>query len=960
MIDVKMISKPKSGSGGGSTKTTVVKQITAQNAENADYAKKAGYADAANKAAFSDNADIATRALAADSCRDIASDSDLWDKFARKDIEETFAENVTFEKGAAVVGDVTIGGTLSVSDTATFQKLVTLLAGLQLDADGTYHITSEGVAVLKSITAESAALTSATIESLTVTRDAHFFKLVIDELASAGGQEIWSAANGKADKVEQLSSGDWRLYWRATDGDGRETANKWMTNDLALCMTSNLTEGVNNNSGNNYWWRLVTAVGTETTEINGTSFECHYIDVSSTDYDTAHTNTDPATGDVFALCGHKPAAETATEEETKRQNAILIAAYNSPDSALETPAIAQYKGISTYSFEGCRYSYLAANGNKITGDIELVSGGELDTRLSKIEVSQDEISLQVGSLATQRRNMLSNSKPRYVSATAKDMWTVQLEAGKTYTLSAEAACSKSVADAGFWACMFVYNTEWTDTKMLSFDSPVPTTESLSITPTATSLYTIRFYIADANGAADVSSVSNPYARLNWAQLEQGSSATPWTLAEGESETNDTMLSGLLQQNGAAVLPEGTVLPDNTAKGSFTAGYDCYFDNSSGASDVKIMEQTGLSLVSGNTYTVSFWAKGTQYLILYLQDAATEWRIADGLATSYSLNSDGTVSSETFAHNRELNNGTDGITSLILSDAWKYFTITFTAKGDTLSDRKFTIVAAAGGVAYIYGLKLEAGGRATALSVDDALTPVGISLKKGRIELKANNVVTVNSAGEETAAIDKDGNLRAGSFVATDETLGITTLMTALGFHVTKDAAGIHTGISESGNPYIYGTDADGNIVWKLGEAGYETVVAGELVLTSVSGSLEKLQAIGTKTYTYSCMVSVTLTVKNNSSLSLLVSGSDIQISYENPYSVVESVESYTTDFELAAGAEKTITITHTDELTNTIYSGDGAYNVIADNPAPDAIAVSVLYGGGMIGSVTVKRLLSVE
>lgn len=99
-----------------------------------------------------------------------------------------------------------------------------------------------------------------TTDYLTVTKAAHFFKLIIDEIKSVGGNIIVTPANMDVDNVVQLPNGDYRCYARSTD-DGTEIINTWEIGDQAVCQTFNVHEGVNSNVDNKYYWRLVTNTG---------------------------------------------------------------------------------------------------------------------------------------------------------------------------------------------------------------------------------------------------------------------------------------------------------------------------------------------------------------------------------------------------------------------------------------------------------------------------------------------------------------------------------------------------------------------------------------------------------------------------------------------------------------------------------------------------------------------------
>lgn len=413
MIDVKMIAKPKDGgSTSGSSSVTVVKQIKATSAQTADKAKEAEHAAQADNATNADNANLATRALSADRCDSISDDSELWDKFLRKDTEDTAAEKITFEKGADFNGE------------SNFNALANFLAGLSIGENGTYGITSEGVATLRQLIVEAIQSTDITTDYLTVTKKAHFFEVVIDKLKSVGGTVVLTGVNCKLDLVEAYdASGNlidesdtetevsyWKGYWLAKDGEGNAVTNDWEAGDLAICYTNNMAEGTAYDVSAHYWWRKVEEVddGVVSKTLNGETVEMHWMRISNTTYDSYTDNALPGdesklrvdgTAEANPLDSDAPQAGDSVMllgsmgDDDTRKNAIVLAAskwidngraaYTNTDSAtgetishdaikaIQCPAIIQYQGIGSFSLADCRYTYFAANGNSITGSVSI-------------------------------------------------------------------------------------------------------------------------------------------------------------------------------------------------------------------------------------------------------------------------------------------------------------------------------------------------------------------------------------------------------------------------------------------------------------------------------------------------------------------------------------------------------------------------------------------------------------
>lgn len=77
----------------------------------------------------------------------------------------------------------------------------------------------------------------------------------------------------------------------------------------------------------------------------------------------------PEAGDEIVTLGYRG------NDDAARQSAIILAAYQTPDSGLQTPCIAQYVGINDFNLASHRYSYQAANGNKFVGDFSIIDNG---------------------------------------------------------------------------------------------------------------------------------------------------------------------------------------------------------------------------------------------------------------------------------------------------------------------------------------------------------------------------------------------------------------------------------------------------------------------------------------------------------------------------------------------------------------------------------------------------------
>ena len=219
-----------------------------------------------------------------------------------------------------------------------------------------------------------------TTETLTVTKSAHFFELVIDKIKAAGGAVLLTPADGFKISLVQDAVGGKKLLFKASDGD-RAIKNMWQVNDQAICQTFNQAQvGTNYNVSNKYWWSLVTEVGTETIDDE----DYHFIVVSST---TKDGTLNPEAGDEVAMLGYRGT------DDPNRQSAIYISAYASLDDELVAPLICQYRGINDFNLSSHKYTWFAAGvtakgqsnhilANEIRGNLRMSSGQSVEDAIS--------------------------------------------------------------------------------------------------------------------------------------------------------------------------------------------------------------------------------------------------------------------------------------------------------------------------------------------------------------------------------------------------------------------------------------------------------------------------------------------------------------------------------------------------------------------------------------------------
>lgn len=267
--------------------------------------------------------------------------------FLSKEFADVAQEIIRFAKGA----------TFGSEDTkhAITEEGVATLKSLLLGSDG-LGISSDGIATLKEVVSaafRSGALGSGfklgnysdsedsylEVDRLLVRKAAEFVKLVIRELQSVGGEIVLSPAAMKISKVDFLKKGTllpeygtaplrydvYRCSFLTKRGD-EEITNPFVVNDLVRCQTFNIKEGTTANAKNKYYWRRVTAVGTD------------YIDILALSGGN-YGDSQPEVGDELVQMGNTT--------DVARQSVLYLSAYGS-----DSPSIKLYKGVNDYTLDG--------------------------------------------------------------------------------------------------------------------------------------------------------------------------------------------------------------------------------------------------------------------------------------------------------------------------------------------------------------------------------------------------------------------------------------------------------------------------------------------------------------------------------------------------------------------------------------------------------------------------------
>lgn len=289
-----------------------------QKAEDADDSEqgkvKAGYADEAG---------------VADEARALSEDSDAWDKFLRKDVEDTAQARLHLTEGIDS-GDYVGGGTGF---------------GLTKDADDNWLLEVDQLHVRQKLSAVE----------LEIQKMSHVGGVIV---ASAASMVVSRVEPGEGVLVDGVSVVPWyKCYFNREDAAGNQVMRTFEVGDLARCQTFHYRQS--KNTQNKYYWRKVVAVGDDWVSLGNLPGEY----ASDSDW--------PEAGDHVVLLGNV--------SDSSRQNAIVIAG-----AGTGNPYVRIYTGINSFTLptaeaqlspHGSWLTVTDRNGNRVRLD-ELVSSLE--------------------------------------------------------------------------------------------------------------------------------------------------------------------------------------------------------------------------------------------------------------------------------------------------------------------------------------------------------------------------------------------------------------------------------------------------------------------------------------------------------------------------------------------------------------------------------------------------------
>lgn len=302
---------------------------------------------------------------------------------AAENTDDTSAEKVVTPE---FLGQFGVRHFLSKENDDTANGIITFLKGIVFGAEELWRITKDGIATLFSLSVKGDTQlgdngTSTTFgdykndtsgavvrvddkgvsymeaDYITIRRAADFREITIRELRYIGGELAITPAAMQVSKVERLdASGSvipqddtntevaaYKCYFETEGTDGQKKLyQEFMPYDQARCQQWGIDVGTSEHVRTKYYWRLVTAVGTD------------YIILSNKTYDTSTENSEPAVGDNIVQLGYQG------ENRPNRQSAIILSA-----TSADAPSQKYYQGIHDFTLADCVVKdegYDAANG----------------------------------------------------------------------------------------------------------------------------------------------------------------------------------------------------------------------------------------------------------------------------------------------------------------------------------------------------------------------------------------------------------------------------------------------------------------------------------------------------------------------------------------------------------------------------------------------------------------------
>lgn len=197
----------------------------------------------------------------------------LWGRW--HDHEHDITGDLDYVGNINATGDITTDGDITTTMgnvsgvKGTFEEIDVPVGNFkELHTDNIYNTGTIKTYNMSAVTAYIKSLMSGDLvcDNLTVTKAAHFFKLIIDEIKSSQGMFILSPGNTDLDHVGHPEDNIYRCFFRAKDEDtGEAIYNMFEPYDQVVCQTFNAATGTTYNVSNKWYWMLAVNTGTTTT-----------------------------------------------------------------------------------------------------------------------------------------------------------------------------------------------------------------------------------------------------------------------------------------------------------------------------------------------------------------------------------------------------------------------------------------------------------------------------------------------------------------------------------------------------------------------------------------------------------------------------------------------------------------------------------------------------------------------
>lgn len=358
--------------------------------------------------------------------------------------------------------------------------------------------------------------TNATIENLTVTKAAHFYQLIIDEVRSNQGQLLITPANAKIVNVtgyDYASERRYELDFLANDElTGRQIYNSFEIDDQVVCQTFNAANGENYNLDNRFYWAKVVAKSTTpiNRRVDGVMKKCHYIILTWADKDP-NTNTIPQTGDEVVTLGNRT--------DSTRQSAISIGAYDNPflDSTIKAPFIIQYAGINDYNLATHRKNVISNGYNYFNGVFTTTSGDNIEDLINDITVGA--LTYIHTAYSTSADGQTDFSKTYFTSATYMGICSNRTESDASLTYQ-DYNWMRIKGENGGTAVSYILS---------------PISEQIGIDANGTVGATLRYNILKVEGTSVTKQTTSDTLNV-WYHLNFENSITAWVKCQNGTQT----------------------------------------------------------------------------------------------------------------------------------------------------------------------------------------------------------------------------------------------------------------------------------------------------------------------------------------------------------------------------------------------------------------------------------------